>query len=196
MALGNTGGDKTFVTIVGGKWTIRVPEGTAGAVSRENKLGVEVHELQYSYVDGMIVDGRMKSGEYGTTLELDLQDDGTLYNVQIPVPAAGKIGDYFMSFGKCAPKLDATKKLFLGLGFDKTRQQPFLYLKQGGESIHSAFTKDAPDGMPQWEKKEVMGKAVWNADAQNEFLYGKIIDFLALVEDTEADAIDPAAEPF
>ena len=187
--LGNTGGDKTFVTIVGGKWTIRVPEGTAGAVSRINKKEVEVHELQYSYVDGMIVDGRMKSGEYGTTLELDLEDDGKVYNVQIPVPAAGGIGDYFMSFGKCAPKLDATQKLFLGLGYDKDRQQPFLYLKQGGETVHAAFTKEAPDGMPQWEKKEVMGKAVWNADAQNEFLYGQIIDFLASVGGEASDGI-------
>jgi len=184
MGLGNTGGDKKFFTIVGGKWTLRVPEGTEGATERVNKVGDTVHELYFSYVDGMVVGGRIKQGQFGNTVEIDLKDEGETYQVQIPVPEAGGIGDYFMTFGKCCRNIDPTKKLFFGLGNDKEKDRSFMYLKQDGNTIHAAFTKDDPNGMPQWEKKEVMGKTKWNADAQNEFLYQEIVDFLATVEDS------------
>jgi len=186
MALGNnSGASKKFVTIVGGKWVVKVDEGTEGAVTRENKLGEIVHELQYSYVDGDIAGGRIKQGQFGSTVELELVDDGEAYNVQIPVPAIGQIGDYFMTFGKACRNIDPTKKLFLGLGFDKDRNHSFLYLKQEGQTVKSAFTKEDPNGLPPWEKKTAMGKTVWNADLQNEFLYGEIQDFFASLGSTE-----------
>ena len=185
MSLGNTGGNKKFLTIVGGKWTLRVPEGTEGATERVNKVGDTVHELQFSYVDGMVNGGRIKPGQFGSTVEIDLVDGDETYQVQIPVPEAGQIGDYFMTFGKACPNIDPTKKLFLGLGHDKKDDRSFLYLKQDGQTIHAAFTKEEPNGMPPWEKKEVMGKTKWNADDQNEFLYQQIVDFFAAVGDGE-----------
>ena len=191
--LGNNGGNKKFITIVGGKWTLRVPEGTEGAVARVNKVGDTVNELHFDYVDGEVVGGRIKAGQFGSTVEIDLQDEGEQYIVQIPVPEAGGIGDYFMSFGKACPNIDPTKKLFLGLGSDRDDRH-FLYLKQGGQTVHAAFTKDNPNGMPQWEKKEVMGKVKWNADEQNEFLYQQIIDFFGTVEDSAPVVSDD--EPF
>jgi len=190
--LGNTGGNKKFLTIVQGRWTLRVPEGTEGAVERVNKVGDTVNELQFSYVDGYVAGGRIKQGQFGSTVEIDLQDGDETYLVQIPVPEAGGIGDYFMSFGKACPNIDPTKKLFLGLGYDREDDRSFLYLKQDGNTVHSAFTKENPNGMPQWEKKEVMGKVKWNADEQNEFLYGQIVDFFALVGDeVVAEVVTP-----
>ena len=187
MGLGNTGGNKKFLTIVGGKWTLRVPEGTEGAVERAltkgDKKGEIVHELQFGYVDGDVKGGSIKSGQYGSTVEILLVDDDEEYNVQIPVPDAGDIGDYFMTFGKACPNIDPTKKLFMGLGYDRDGDRSFLYLKQDGQTVHAAFTKDNPNGMPEWEKKEVMGKTKWNADDQNEFLYQQIVDFFVTVED-------------
>ena len=182
MGLGNfTESKTTFVTIVDGKWTRRVPAGTDGAVERINKKGDTVHELYSNYVDGLIVGGRIKAGEFGQTVEIDLEDEGEVFNVQIPVPDVGKKGDIFMSFGKCCPNIDPTAVLFMGLGGDKSSGRPFLFMKQHDQIIHPAFTKENPNGMPQWEKKEVMGKVVWNADAQNEFLYKQIKEFFEAV---------------
>jgi hypothetical protein len=181
MGLGNTTDNhRKFVTIVGGKWVLAVPEGTEGAVERVNKLGKTVHELQFTYVDGTLREGRMKIGQFGTTLELDLEDEGQVYVVQIPVPS-----DYFSAFGKCCENIDPTKKLFLGLGFDKDRGHPFLYIKQDG----SAHTKDEPNGLPPWEKKTVMGKVTWDHEAQDNFLYEKVVEFLSVADDEKSTDI-------
>ena len=182
----NGGGGKTFVTIVGGKWTIRVPEGTDGAVAREltkgPNMGSFVHEKYYSTLSGNITGAMLKNGEYGTDFCLFLEDDGETFDVKMPVPS-----DYFRSFAKASPNIDVSKELVIGLGQDKEKGHPFLFLKQGDQTVKSAFTKAEPNGMPEWEKKEVMGKVKWDQEKQNDFLYGKLVDFCGVVEDKVLD---------
>ena len=189
MGLGNnSGGNKKFITIVGGKWTARVPEGTEGATERVLEKGPNagkpIYELYYSYVDGNIVGGEIKQGNFGTDICLDLEDDGVVYTVQIPLESG-----YFSQFAKAVPNIDPTKKLFIGLGLDKERNKPFLYMKQDGQTVHSAFTKDNPNGCPPPIKKEVMGKTKWDFEDQENFLYGKVVDFFGGVEDSTSDDI-------
>jgi hypothetical protein len=180
MGLGNSNeGGKKFVTIVGGKWTLRVPEGTPGAVVRVLEkgpnAGKEIHELYYDHIDGELVGGIIKQGQFGTDICIDLKD-GETYTVQIPMES-----QYFSQFAKMVPNIDPTKPLYLGLGYDKERGKNFLYGKQNGETVHSAYTKDNPNGMPPPVEKMVKGVKKWDFEAQENFLYEVVTEFFATV---------------
>ena len=181
------GGNKKFITIVGGKWTVRVPEGTERAVARELKKGPNagslVFENYYDRLSGNVVSGQVRTGDYGTDLCLDLEDDGVVYNVQMPCDS-----DYFRTFAKCCEGIDLDKELVLGIGVPKGDGFPYLYVQQDDAGLKSKYTKDEPNGMPSWEKKEEMGKVKWDKTEQNNFCYGLAVDFLARVEDKLMDA--------
>ena len=196
MALGNSNsGGKQFVTIVQGKFTLRCPEGTDGATMRvltkEGYEGKQVWEKYFDHIDGMLVGGELHEGKFGTDLCLNIKDD-QVYTVQIPVNSV-----FFEQFAKCVPNIDPTNWLFLGTGFDKERDKHFLYIKQGKAhdvAVHSAYTKDNPNGLPQAVKKTVMGKTKWDFEAQKEFLYGNVVDFLGMIGEETASAVVPADE--
>ena len=194
MGLGNgSTKESTMITIVGGKWTRRVPEGTEGATKRTNKLGAEVSELSYDHVDGQLIGGAFNTSEYGTDLILPIQD-GDVYELHIPADS-----DYFRTFAKLCEGLDVSKPVFLGLGVPDDGF-PYLYVQQEGKTLKSNYTKDNPNGMPSWEKKEEMGKVKWDKTAQNNFCYNLVVDFLANVEDsvvaiTEQPTSDAPAVP-
>jgi hypothetical protein len=185
MGLGNNdgGGNSKFVTIVGGKWTLRVQEGTEGAEPREltkgPNIGNVVHELHFDHLSGNLVSGVTKTGEYGTDLCLDIESEGVVYNAQIPCDS-----DYFRTFAKCCEGVDVGEELFLGLGTPSDGGFPFLYVKQGTDTLKSKYTKDEPNGMPSWEKKEEMGNVKWDKTEQNNFCYSLAVDFLARLEDS------------
>jgi hypothetical protein len=190
MGLGNNNQmSKRFITIVGGKFTLRVPEGTDGATMRvltkEGYEGKEVWEKYFDHVDGMLVGGELHEGKFGTDLCLDIKDD-VIYTVQIPVNSP-----LFEQFAKCVPNIDPTNWLFLGLGYDKGRDKHFLYIKQGKNhdvSVHSAYTKDNPNGLPPAVEKKVMGKIKWDFEAQKEFLYGNVVDFLGMLSESKPES--------
>ena len=178
MGLSNTsGGGKKYVTIVKGMWTLRVEEGTEGAQPREltkgPNAGKTVFEKYYNTLSGMLVGGSINQGQFGSDLCLVLEVEGVEYTLQMPIPS-----DYFSSFAKCCASLDLDKEVVLGLGRDKQKDQPFMFIKQDGASVRSNYTKDEPNGMPQWEKKEVMGKTTWSHEAQDDFLYNVLTSWL------------------
>ena len=193
MGLGNNSGSANFITIVHGKWTLRVPEGTEGASSRVLEkgpnAGTAINELYFDYIDGELVGGEFKTGQYGTDLCLNLRDDKD-YTVQIPLESG-----FFSNFAKACPNIDPTQKLFLGLGKDKEKDRFFLYLKQGGDTVHSAFTKDNPNGMPPPVKKSVKGVEKWDFEDQENFLYDQVVDFLAAIGGAEKVLADAGFEP-
>ena len=178
LSNGNSSNGK-FVTIVNGKWTIRVNEGTDGAqprvLEKGPNAGTTVWEKYYDHIDGSLVSAHIKHGQFGADLCLNISDDAE-YVVQIPVDS-----QYFSVFGKVPPNLNPTADIFLGLGYDKERQRTFMYVKQGGQTVHSAFTKDNPNGMPPPEQKMVKGVKKWDFEDQENFLYQKVEDFIALL---------------
>lgn len=178
LSNGNSSNGK-FVTIVNGKWTLRVPEGTDGAsprvLEKGPNTGTTVWEKYYDHIDGALVSAHIKHGQFGADLCLNISDDAE-YTVQIPVDS-----QYFSVFGKVAPNLDPTASIFLGLGYDKEKGRTFMYVKQDGQTVHSAFTKDNPNGMPPPEQKMVKGVKKWDFEDQENFLYSKVEDFIALL---------------
>ncbi len=180
MGLTNTSNRTSkIVTIVRGKFTIRLPEGVDDEKAVERTLekganaGKVIKELQYTGMEGKIQSAYVDESDFGTNFVTDMEDDeGARFKLQIPVDS-----QFFGQYAKRMPNIDKDKPLFLGLGYDRERERHFLYAKQGDDKVSMKFTKDNPNGMPSPVQKEVKGKKVWDWEEQENFLYEVAMDF-------------------
>ena len=173
-----------IVTIVKGKFTIRLPEGSDDpkAVERTLEKGVNagkvIKELQYTGLEGKIQSSYVDESDFGTNYVTELEDDeGSRFKLQIPLDS-----QFFGQYAKRMPNIDKTKPLFLGIGYDRERQRHFLFARQEGQKVLMKFTKDNPNGLPEPTKKTVKGKEVWDWEAQENFLYEVALDFAGSLE--------------
>ena len=188
--MGLTNGATTsskIVTIVKGKFTIRLPEGADDptAVERTLEKGVNagkvVKELQYTGIEGTIERCYVDESDYGANFITELIDDeGARFKLQIALDS-----QFFGQYAKRMPNIDTAKPLFLGLGYDRERGRNFLYAKQGEEKVSMAYTKDNPNGLPEPTKKTVKGKEVWDWEEQENFLYEVAMDFSSKLETSD-----------
>lgn len=150
----HAGGDKLFITILSdGKFHQTVPEGTGGAVVRkyEDKEGVEKEkiELVHDSVTGVITGISFEDGEYGTSLQVTLDNEGI-----ISMSTASSFGEDFM---KKLPNIDLKKEVKIApYAFEadgKSRKGVTVY--QDGEKVESYYfdkdTKKTINGMPELE---------------------------------------------
>ena len=185
MGLTNgTTNNSKIVTIVKGKFTIRLPEGAddPNAVERTLEKGANagkvVKELQYTGIEGTIERCYVDESEFGANFITELIDDeNARFKLQIPLDS-----QFFGQYAKRMPNVDVSKPLFLGLGYDRERERNFLYAKQGDDKVGMAFTKDNPNGCPEPSKKTVKGKEVWDWEEQENFLYEVAMDFSSKLE--------------
>tara|TARA_Y100000401_G_scaffold70781_1_gene56891 strand:+ start:8365 stop:8982 length:618 start_codon:yes stop_codon:yes gene_type:complete len=195
MGLTNTSNRTSkIVTIVRGKFTIRLPEGVddPNAVERTLEKGANagkvIKELQYTGIEGVIKGAYVDESDFGTNFVTELEDDeGSRFKLQIPVDS-----QFFGQYAKRIPNIVKDKALFLGLGYDRERERHFLYAKQEGNKVSMKFTKDEPNDMPPPVQKTVKGKTVWNWEEQENFLYEIAIDFAGSFE----SAVDKVIETF
>jgi len=176
-----------IVTIVKGKFTIRLPDDSNNpkAVERELTMGVNagkiVKELQYTGIEGSIERCYVDESDYGANLITELVDEeGSRFKLQIPLDS-----QFFGQYAKRMPNIDTSKPLFLGLGYDRERGRNFLYARQGDEKVSMAYTKDNPNGLPEPTKKTVKGKEVWDFEEQENFLYEVAMDFSTKLESSD-----------
>lgn len=185
MGLTNSSSNSSkIVTIVRGKFTIRLPEGSddPNAVERTLEKGVNagkvVKELQYTGIEGKIIRCYTDESEYGSNYITELEDDeGSRFKLQIPVDNI-----FFSQYAKRMPNIDTEKPLFLGIGYDRESDRNFLFARQNGEKVPMAYTKDNQNGMPQPTKKTVKGKEIWDWEEQENFLYEVAMDFSGKLE--------------
>ena len=188
MGLTNgTSNNSKIVTIVKGKFTIRLPEGTdePNAVERTLEKGANagkvVKELQYTGIEGTIERCYVDESEYGANFVTELVDDeNARFKLQIPLDS-----QFFGQYAKRMPNIDTTQPLFLGLGYDRERERNFLYARQGENKVGMAYTKENPNGLPEPTKKTVKGKEVWDWEEQENFLYEVAMDFAASLETSD-----------
>ena len=188
--MGLTNGATTsskIVTIVKGKFTIRLPEGADDptAVERTLEKGVNagkvVKELQYTGIEGTIERCYVDESDYGANFITELIDDeGARFKLQIALDS-----QFFGQYAKRMPNIDTAKPLFLGLGYDRERGRNFLYARQDEEKVSMAYTKDNPNGLPEPTKKTVKGKEVWDWEEQENFLYEVAMDFSSKLETSD-----------
>ena len=115
--VGTGGGGGNFVSIVNGKWSLSVAEGTEGAVMRENKNGKQVWEIQFTKLDGRIEKVEFKDVSFGTVAEFYIIDgEGERFKASMTIR-----DQHLMTFCKILPNIDLDKEMDLILALDKEK---------------------------------------------------------------------------
>lgn len=149
-----------FFTILGGKFCFRVPEGTEGAVSRVNKVGKTVNEVFHDSIKGTLINIRTTvSQDYGKSWNFDFQKDGEVYTLQLSYS-----NSYATAFLKMLPNIDLSKEISVTPSQKEVdgKMQSSLFIKQDGENIKHAYTKENPNGLPPMVKIMVKGQEAWD----------------------------------
>jgi hypothetical protein len=171
MALENRESGK-FINILGGKFTIRVPEGTAGSVARTNKEGRVVHEKHYDSFTGKLVGIRTQDSNYGKNWIFSFQDAGEVYNLQLSYS-----NSFATAFLKMLPNIDVTKEMKLqpSIKVVDGKNKSSLFVNQGGVSIKHRYTMEEPNGLPPMEQVIVKGQPVWDDTKRITFLHEMVV---------------------
>lgn len=160
---------KTWINVNNGKLTVRAQEGDEGAAVRKykDKQGEEkeVHEFQFPSFAGVVTGAGFEETKWGLVFGVDLDAGDKSYQLRLNCPSR-----LFDQFVKRIPNISAEHPLLIG-AFTNENGNNVLYLKQNGSKVPMAFTKDAPNGMPDAVKTVKLGKESWDFSAQEEFLY-------------------------
>ncbi len=182
-----------YISIYQGKFSQSVPEGFPGSVTRTNKNGRVVHEKYYDSFTGKLVGIKTQEGPYGKNWMFSFKDHEDVYNLQL-----GYSNNYAVSILKMLPNIDLTKEMKVSpksetVG-DKT--QTSLFINQNGNPIKHAFTKDNPNGIPQWEQITVKGVPTWDNTKQMLFLENLVMTQIVpelLIEPNAQAYVNPHA---
>ena len=172
MGLDNRAEGK-FITILGGKFCQKVPEGTQGAVTRTNKLGKTVTEKFYDSFTGKLVGIKTQEGTYGKSWIFSFQDSGDIYHLQLSYS-----NSFATAFLKMLPNVDLTKEMKVQPSVKEVdgKNKSSLFINQNGQSVKHAYTKDAPNGLPPMVQVTVKGEKIWDDTDRIEFLYQMVMD--------------------
>jgi hypothetical protein len=167
----NTREEGNFITILGGKFCQRVPEGTPGAKTRKNKQDKIVHEKFYDNFTGKLVGIRTQDGAYGKSWIFDFKDKEDVYHLQL---------SYSNSFAtallKMLPNVDLEKEMKVSPSVKEVdgKSKSSLFINQDGVAIKHAYTRENPNGMPDMVQKTVKGQQVWDDTDRIEFLHNMV----------------------
>lgn len=170
MGFENREGGK-YVTILGGKFCVRVQPGTAGAKERVNKMGKTVHEIFHDSFTGKLVNIRTRDSAYGKNWEFDFRDNADVYTLQLSYS-----NSYATNILKMLPMADLTKEMKLQPSEKVVdgKKKSSLFISQDGVTLKHAYTKEKPNGLPPMEQKTVKGQVVWDDTARLEFLQAMV----------------------
>ena len=167
MALGNTI-KTTYLSIVGDKIVKRTSANDPNGVQRKNKNGDTVYEIPFDFVEGKIESIVVKDGDYGKQWMIQMNDGEERFTLQLSYS-----GGFTKTFLQTVPNIDLTKSVKL-VPYQKEvngKKRSTLYVNQGGkESVRWAFTKDAPNGLPQMEQITIKGVLTWDDTKQLQFI--------------------------
>lgn len=166
MGFQNREGGKYF-TILGGKFCIRVQEGTPGSVARVNKMEKTVHEIFKDSFTGKLINIRTRDGSYGKSWEFDFKDAEEVYTLQLSFS-----NSYATNLLKILPNADLTKEMKIQPSekIEDGKKKSSLFISQDGVTLKHAYTKDNPNGMPPMEQVTVKGQQVWDDSKRLVFL--------------------------
>lgn len=156
-----------YITIFNGKFTQSVPDNTPGSVTRVNKNGKTVHEKYYDSFVGKLVGIKTQDGSFGKNWLFSFKDKDEVYNLQL-----GYSNNYAVNILKMLSNIDLNIEMKVSPKSEEKdgKTQTSLFINQNGNPIKHAFTKDAPNGIPQWEQIIVKGVPTWDNTKQMLFL--------------------------
>jgi hypothetical protein len=171
MGLDNRSEGK-FITILAGKFCMRVPENTEGAVQRVNKLGKTVFEKYYDHFTGKLIGIKVQDGTYGKTWNFSFQDKEDVYVLQLSYS-----NSFATAFLKMLPNIDLSKEMKVSPSVKEVdgKNKSSLFVNQDGQTVKHAYTKENPNGMPDMEQVTVKGEQVWDDTKRIEFLHNMVV---------------------
>jgi len=198
------------MSIVGGKWTERVQEGTEGATSRVltkgKNEGSAVWEIGYSNLaDVKLVSAALETSEHikGLQLNIVVQDVFTAEQYPLTMSATSKYAKAFISvLPNLNQELPFNLELHLARGKTATGADKYnLRVYQNGKALESAYIKWSKDANGENNHTMLLGcpdatqkrDGSWDFDAQNEFLWDALETFLK--EDFVPFSGKPIAQP-
>lgn len=150
-----------FITILDGKLCQRVSKDTIGAKERVNKIGNTVYEKFYDKFTGHLIGIKtQEGGVYGKNWVFSFRDEKEVYHLQLSFS-----NSFATAFLKMLPNVDLKKVMTVSpsvkIGEDG-KNKSSLFINQDGLAIKHAYTKDAPNGLPQMVQVQIKGQMVWD----------------------------------
>ena len=164
----DSGAESKNISIVEGTFRLRVPEGTAGSISRVNKNNEPVNELSFTTLTGYIKKLDFVDTEnFGRKMELFIDADKE-YKLSLGF-ADGLASNIY----KMLPNIDPSEPVSIVLTRkpdDKGKERTSLFINQNRNAVKWAYTKAEPNGMPGMEQIKVKGVDTWDNTKQIDFL--------------------------
>lgn len=175
MALSKANGSNTIYLSVADGYLVRShKEANSNTTQRVTKTGKLVHEEKFKDLTAKLVGAETKENDFGKQWCLKFQDGEETYIVNMPYSSR-----YSASFLKALPNIDLTKNIkFMPWSMvdknDATKKVTGITCYQndgnGMVKVQPAFTKDAPNGLPEMKQIKVKGKVIWDDSDMTEFL--------------------------
>lgn len=183
---------RKYFTIYNGKFSINVPKGTPGSVTRINKVGREVSEIYKDFFVGKLVNIRTKTSEkYGKSWEFDLRDSGDVWTLQLSYSNSSA-----KNLIKILPNADLAQEMKIQISMKMVENKPktSIFVSQNGVTLKHKYTRTNPNGMPDLEEIMVKGVKQLDDTKQLAFLQAMVeSDILPkLPRDTNAPASSEA----
>jgi hypothetical protein len=165
--LENSSENRTYVSVIDGKFTIRAEKSTPKAKERQNKNGVLVYELQFDTISGMLenVLDQKTENQYGTfrNIVLIIRDNSELYNVSIPYSSRESKGILMR-----LPHADLSKQIKFKIA---KKDHAFTWITQNDSTIPLKWTKENPGELPGMVEVEIKGKKTFDDTLQMKYLF-------------------------
>ena len=160
-------GNNTYLSIINGKFALKVAEKTEGAIERTNKNGKIVFEKYFTGVTGFIKNVGISDGDFGKELHITVANGDNNFAIQIPAS-----GGYSFGFLCRIPNINFTENATLkpfSIEQENGKIKNFLVVYQNDKKVISAFSKESPNGLPSLEEKTIKGNKIWDDTLRIEF---------------------------
>ena len=175
MALSKSNGSNTiYLSVADGNLVRSYKEANSNTTQRVTKTGKLVHEEKFKDLTAKLVGAETKENDFGKQWCLKFQDGEETYIVNMPYSSR-----YSASFLKALPNIDLSKNVkFMPWSMVKKKKKKKkvtgVTMNQndgnGMVKVAPAFTKDAPNGLPEMKQIKVKGKVTWDDSDMTEFL--------------------------
>lgn len=171
MGLTKHGDGGIFLGISDGKLVQQHKEAVKDVTAtRTTKTGKTVHEEKFDYIEGILSSLKTKENDYGKQYVLGIQDGDDKFYINISYSSR-----YATSFLKALPNIDILKPVKLmpwsmNDKNDATKKITGITMWQDGEKIAAAYTKEAPNGLPEMVQVKLKGKMQWDSTDMDAFL--------------------------
>jgi len=174
----NNGKSKTYLKISDGKVSIKVNEGSEGAIKCTNKDGSKVwYEKRHSSISGRIVGIHKRDHDFGSDLCINIEDGGERFELQMPWSSSYATG-FFCSM----PNIDFDSRLVINpwMKIVEDKKKTALYIKKEGEeeSVKWFWTRESPGDCPPMVQIMVKGVLTWDDSARQVFFAKYLKEFI------------------